>query len=81
MTEKKQPEKKFRAGAVTATVWKNVGKTKDGREFDDFSTTLERSYKDGEEWKTTNSYKQNDLPKVALVSNLAYKFIAMKEEK
>jgi hypothetical protein len=41
-----QPVKKFRVGQVTAAVWKNA---------DDYSVTLQKSYKDGEEWKNTET--------------------------
>lgn len=75
-----QPEKKFRAGGVTATVWKNTGKDKSGKENEYKTVSVERSYLDGEDWKKTNSMRQNDLPKLALVSNLAYEYIVLKEE-
>lgn len=78
--QKQQPEKKFRAGGVTATVWKNKVKDKEGKEFDVHSISVERSYKDGEDWKTTNNMKLNDLPRVELVCRLAYEYIVIKEE-
>lgn len=76
MSEKNKPEKKFKAGAVTATVWKN--KTEDEKEYS--TVSFERSYKDKKgEWQTTNSLRVNDLPKAAMVLNKAYEFLAMKE--
>lgn len=80
--EKKLPEKKFRAGGVVATIWKNKGKGKDGKEVEFFTTNLERTYKDKEdEWASTSTMRLNDLPKVILVSQKAYEFLAIKEEK
>lgn len=76
-----QPEKKFRAGGITATVWKNEGK-KDGKDYSFQSVGIERSYKDKDgEWQKTSTYRQNDLPKVVLVANLAYEFISLSEDK
>ncbi len=76
MSEKNKPEKKFRAGAVTAAIWKN--QTEDGKEYS--TVSFERSYKDKEgEWQTTNSLRVNDLPRAAMVLNKAYEFLSVKE--
>jgi len=84
-TEEKgnQPEKKFRAGGLVATVWENKGKNeKSGEEYSYRTVSVNRSYKDKttDEWKTTDSMKLNDLPKLALVAQQAYKYLVMKEE-
>jgi len=77
MTEKNKPEKKFRAGAVTATIWKN--QTEDNKEYN--TVSFERCYKDKNgEWKNTNSLRVNDLPKAAMVLSKAYEFLAMTEK-
>lgn len=69
------PVKKFRAGAITATVWNN--QAKDGE--NEYKTiSFERGYKDKDGvWKTTNSLRVNDLPRAALVLQKAYEFIAL----
>lgn len=77
--EKAQPEKKFRAGGVVATVWKNVQKNKEGKEFEVYSINVDRTYKDGDEFKQTSSMKVNDLPKLALVANEAYAYLNLKD--
>jgi len=75
---KNQPEKRFNAGGITATVWKNKVEGKD--EF--YRTiTLQRCYKDKEDnWKHTDSLRVLDLPKAKLVLNKAYEFLVMKQE-
>ena len=74
------PVIKFRAGLVSATVWKNVQKDDKGEEFETFSIAVERSYKTKEdEWKTTSSFGVNDLPKIEAVVEEAYKYIVVKE--
>lgn len=75
--EKVMPEKTFRAGGVTATIWKKEIE-KDGNKIELFNTTVERSYKEKDDWKKTSNMGVNDLPKVALVSKLAYEFIVCK---
>ena len=70
-----KPVKKFRAGAVSAAVWEN--QTEKGSFA---SISLQRSYKDKEEWKTTNSFNVNDLPKAMLVLNQAFKYLMLKEQ-
>ncbi len=74
-----QPEKKFRAGGVVATIWKNKQKNKEGKEFEVYSINVDRTYKDGDEFKQTSSMKVNDLPKLALVANEAYAYLNLKD--
>ncbi|MFH1638374.1 MAG: hypothetical protein ABIB71_08165 [Candidatus Woesearchaeota archaeon] len=76
--ETNKPEIKFRASAITATVWKNTGKTKDDKEYEFLTTQIERSYKDKDDkWQKTSSFRADDLPKVILVAQKAYEFIAL----
>lgn len=70
-----RPEKKIRAGAISATIWKN-SQVKDGKTFEYKSVSFERSYKDKTgQWKTTNSLKIQDLPKAKAVLDEAYKYL------
>jgi len=73
------PEMKFRAGAVSATVWQNEGQ-RDG-EVTQFNTiAIERSYKDKKDvWQKTNSLRINDLPKAALVLTKAYEYLVLNQ--
>jgi hypothetical protein len=71
-----EPVKKIKIGGIEAAVWQN--KSSEGKEF--YNVTMERSYKDGEEWKKTNSLRVNDLPKAILALQKAYEFTAIKEE-
>ncbi len=75
--EKNMPEKKFRAGAVSATVWKNTNQNEKGT-VEYKSVSFERGYKDlSGQWKSTHSLRLNDLPKAQLVLQKAYEYIAM----
>jgi hypothetical protein len=65
--------KHIRVGGIEATVWKN---TNGGKEY--LSVTLQRSYKDRNgEWKSTHSFRQNDLPKALLALQKAFEHIAL----
>ena len=57
------PEATIRAGGVKAVIWKNL--SEGGKEY--FTITLSRTYKDGDDWKETNSYGRDDLVKARLV--------------
>ena len=72
----KGPVKKVKIGGIEAAVWQN--ESKEGKKF--FTTTLDRSYKVGEEWKKTNSLRDSDLPKAILALQEAYHFVALKGE-
>jgi hypothetical protein len=70
-----KPVKKLKIGAIDAAVWENESKS--GNKF--FTTTIERSYKSGEEWKKTNSFRTGDLPKAILALQKAFEFASLKE--
>ena len=55
-TNNSKPAAELRIGAVKATVWENEigGITR-------HNITFSRLYKDGEQWKTTQTFGRNDL--------------------
>ncbi len=74
-----QPEKKFRAGAISATVWENTGQRKDGTTASFNTISFERGYKNKEgNWKSTNSLRISDIPRAVVVLNKAYEYLIMK---
>lgn len=73
------PEKKIRAGAISATVWRNHT-IKDGMPTEYTTVSFERSYKDKQgNWQTTNSMRINDLPKATIVLQKAYEDLLLRE--
>ncbi|MFT4261699.1 MAG: hypothetical protein ACMXX9_04680 [Candidatus Woesearchaeota archaeon] len=77
---KKYPEKKFRAGSVSATIWLNE-REEDGKKTGFKTVNIERSYtdKDGK-WHNTNILRVSDIPKAVMVLNKAYEYLALNEE-
>ncbi len=76
---KTMPEKKFSTGAVSATVWKNIGTNKNGATVEFRTVKLDRRYKDKDgNWQSTSSLRVNDLPKAALVLQKAYEYLVLK---
>lgn len=74
---KNPPEKKFRSGAITATVWNNQN-IKDGKVMSYKTVSFERSFKDpAGNWKTTHSLREMDLPRAELVIRKAYEYLAL----
>ena len=72
---KNRPEKKFRAGAVTATIWK--AKEAEGKRF---LVVFDKSYKDKEgNWKSTNHFTGADLATVGWLAKRAFDYIADEE--
>ena len=79
--QKNTPEKQFSTGAISATVWKNNGKNKQGETVEFRTISLQRRYKDKEDnWQSTNSLRINDLPRAVLVLNKAYGYIVLREQ-
>jgi len=58
-----QPAAKFRDGRLEVAVWAN--QTNDDEPKTSYSLTLERSYKDGDDWKKTSSLNGDDTLKAA----------------
>lgn len=75
------PEKKFRAGAVSATVWNNKGQKPNGEESEYKTISIERSYTDKNgKWQSTNSFRITDLPRAQVVLQKAYEHIVLQEQ-
>ncbi len=72
-----QPEKRFECGAVEAAVFENEIE-KNGGKIKLKKVSIQKRYTNAEgEWKSTNSYDVNDLPKLKLVVDEAYGYLAL----
>lgn len=69
-SNKNKPVHEIRLGAVKAAIWAND--TKFGVRH---AATFQRVYKDGEEWKTTDSFNREDLPLLVKVADMAHTWI------
>jgi hypothetical protein len=71
------PLKKFRVGAISATIWENQGKSQSGEAVSFKNVSFERNYKDAKgDWQSTTALRQGDLPKAILVLNKAYEYLS-----
>jgi len=66
----KSPEKTFRIGSVSASVFVNEVQG-DGGKRKIRNVNLQRRYKDGDEWKSTSSFGISDLPQAIRALQLA----------
>ena len=72
-----KPIKRLSCGAITASIWsdtKIVGKDM----VEIHSIKIDKAYKNGDEWKHTPSLSVEDLPKVVIVANEAYKYLRLR---
>jgi hypothetical protein len=69
-TQKVRPVHEVRLGRIKAAIWAN--QTESGVRH---NVTVMRIYKDGNDWKTTDSFGRDDLPLVAKVADLAHTWI------
>jgi hypothetical protein len=67
---KPRPAHEVRLGRIKATIWANQA---DNGTW--FNVTLSRSYKDGNDWKSSNSFGRDELLVVAKVADLAHSWI------
>jgi hypothetical protein len=69
-TQKVRPVHEVRLGRIKAAIWAN--QTEGGVRH---NVTVMRIYKDGNDWKSTDSFGRDDLPLVAKVADLAHTWI------
>ena len=70
MANNNKPVKEIRLGAVKGAIWENqVGDTTR------FNVVLKKIYKDGSEWKATDSFGRDELLLVAKVADQAHSWI------
>ena len=65
-----RPIHQIRIGLIRAAVWENPTDTGVW-----YAVTFERSYRDGEEWKSSDSYGRDDLLVLAKLADLAHTWI------
>lgn len=73
----KPPDKKFYYGAIRAAIWTNQRVIGDAV-VEVHSIRIDKSYKDGDQWKRTTTLTAEDLPKVALIAEDAYRYIRLR---
>ncbi len=74
----KQPTKpihEVRLGPIKAAVWKN--ETETGVRY---NATFSRLYRDGEQWKSTESFGRDDLLMVSKVADLTHSWICAQNQ-
>jgi len=70
---KKQPEKKFKVGGIEVAIWKN--ENPEGKRY--HSISFNKNYKKDDKWYSTTTINVNDIPKLKLALDEAYKFLNM----
>ena len=69
-----KPEKVFRIGYVSASIFENEIKTDDGKRAVR-NVNLQRRYKDGDEWKSASTFGLGDMPCAVRVLQLAQQYV------
>jgi len=70
MNTKNKPVHDIRLGAIKAAIWAN--QTPKGTRY---SVTFTRLYKDGDQWKRSESFGRDDLPLIEKVADEAFRWI------
>jgi len=66
----KKPVHEIRVGRIKASIWEN--ETENGSRH---NVVIKRLYKDGDSWKSTESFGRDDLPLVQKVADRAHDWI------
>jgi hypothetical protein len=70
-----KPVHEIRVGGIRASIWRND--TANGPRF---NTTFERSYRDGETWKSSDSFGRDDLMNLSFVCAEALRWIVQQHD-
>ena len=68
------PEHTVKCGGIQIAVWTNESSKGVFQ-----SITIEKSYKDGDSWKHTKSFKPNDLVKIQIGLNKVLEYLFVKD--
>ena len=68
----RKPVKRFRCGPIAASIWQD-SKVHNNHVVTFYSISIDKAYKDGDEWKHAKTFAAEDLPKVCIVAKEAYK--------
>jgi hypothetical protein len=71
MSAGNRPVHEIKLGRIRVSIWCNQHDRQDAW----FSVSISRFYRDGDEWKTTNSFSRDDLPLVSKAAEMAYAWI------
>ena len=74
---KKEPAHKIQLGNISVAIWENESEDQEVW----FNVSVSRSYKDGDRWKDTSSFRRNDLPIVSKGVDLALMWILVRERR
>lgn len=79
MATANKPWKVFRSSGVSVSVFENEAETKDGETRTFFKIVTSKTYRDGDEFKSTNSLSPDDVPVAMLLQHLAWNSIVAAE--
>ena len=77
-TKAAKPVETFRLRGISASVFKN--KSEDGKTTF-HKVSLQRTYRQGDEWKNTQSLGRDDLPIAAMLLQKAWEYVLQTEGK
>lgn len=75
-----RPEKEYRSGTIIGAIWRHESQ-KEGRKVVKFSIRIYKSYcdPDTDDWHETDYYFPEELPRVRLVADKCYEYVALRE--
>ena len=74
MAQKQKPAWAHRIEDIRVAVWANQS---NGGVW--MNATITRSYKDGDQWKETTTFRRRDLPIVRVLADMAHDWICKQE--
>ena len=77
-TDSNAPEKRFRAGSITAAIWANKTR-RNGKTVTRHSVRIQKRFRDKQgQWQVTDTYFPDDLGKLRLVVDKALEYCLLR---
>jgi hypothetical protein len=73
-----KPVQTYRLHGISASIFANNVKS-NGEDTVFYKVSIQRTYRDGEEFRTTNSFGRDDLPSVEFLAQRAWEYIQQAE--
>ena len=78
--ENEKPIKKFISYGITLSIWKNEKTNNRNEKYISYSIKIQKRYvNENNEWKTTDNFSVNDLPRIRTLSEVAYQWLTVKK--
>lgn len=72
-----KPIKQIRSGRIQSSIFENDKKSKEGKDYKDYSANIVKTYKDGDKYPETTTFFEDDLADLIVVATETQRYIKL----